>query len=209
VLRVGENVACEVLTMSAAAGHVPVPRILDRLELDGVSAVLLERLPGRAAGQLALESPVRAAATGRACGALHGALAEVAGPRGLRDAPRSDGNERRLLHLDLHPFNVLVDDDGEPTGAIDWANAAVGDPELDRARTWSLLMLDPAARELEDNPGWVALRDHWLHAAGLHALPAAARSWACSSPAQAARNSASPFWVRLLTAQAKGARSSV
>jgi aminoglycoside phosphotransferase (APT) family kinase protein len=81
--------------------------------------------------------------------------------------------------LDLHPFNVLVDDDGEPTGVIDWANAAAGDPDFDRARTWSLLTLDPAARGLAQHPGWVALTQHWLQAGRLHALSTSARIWAC------------------------------
>jgi Ser/Thr protein kinase RdoA (MazF antagonist) len=179
VLRVGERVADEVLAASAAAGHLPVPRVLDRLELEGVCAVLLERLPGRPAGALALDSPGRAAAAGSACGELHDAMAEITAPPGVRDAPGATCRERRLLHLDLHPFNVLVDDDGEPTGVIDWANAAAGDPELDRARTWSLLTLDPAARELGNDPGWATLTAHWLEAGRLHALSAAARIWAC------------------------------
>ena len=116
VLRVGERVADEVLAASAAAGHLPVPRVLDRLDLDDVSAVLLERVAGRPAGELA-HRPDRGAAAGRACGELHDALADVACPPGLRDAPGADSRDRRLLHLDLHPFNVLVDDDGEPTGS--------------------------------------------------------------------------------------------
>jgi hypothetical protein len=132
VLRVGARVADEVLAASAAAGHLPVPGVLDRLELDDVlSAILLELLPGRPAGELAIDSPARAAAAGRACGALHAVLAEVPGPPGLRDAPGADGGERRLLHLDLHPFNVLVDDRGVPTGVIDWANA----PRVTRSST--------------------------------------------------------------------------
>jgi Phosphotransferase enzyme family len=179
VLRVGERVACEVLAVAAAAGRLPVPQVLAQLELDGTSAVLLERVPGRAAGELALDSPGGGEAAGRACGALHDMLAEVACPPGLRNAPGADCSERRLLHLDLHPFNVLVDDNGKPTGVIDWANAAGGDPELDRARTWSLLTLDPAVQELRDNPGWVALTEHWLQAGRMHALSASARAWAC------------------------------
>jgi hypothetical protein len=175
VLRVGERVEHELMAAAAAAGHVPVPRVLDRR----AGAALLERVPGRPAGELALERPDRAAAAGRACGELHGALARVACPPGLRDAPGTDGGRRRLLHLDLHPFNVLVDDNGDPTAVIDWANAAAGDPELDRARTWSVLTLDPAARELSRNPGWATLCDHWLEAARLHDLSAAARTWAC------------------------------
>ena len=72
--------------------------------------------------------------------------------------------------MDLHPFNVLVDDDGEPAAVIDWANTAAGDPELDRARTWSLLTLDPVARELRERAGWAALTDHWLQAGRMHTL---------------------------------------
>jgi hypothetical protein len=175
VLRVGERVASEVAAMAAAVGHLPVPRVLDRSE----RAVLLETVPGRPAGELALENPVAGAAAGRACGALHDALAEVACPPALRDVPGTAGGERRLLHLDLHPFNVLVDDDGEPTAVIDWANAAGGDPELDRARTWSLLTLDPAVRGFEGNPGWAALANAWLDAGRLQALSARAQAWAC------------------------------
>src|SRR4051794_14552247 len=179
VLRVGPRAAREALAVAAAAGHVPVPRVLDRLDTNATSAVLLERMPGRPAGELAVDSPIRAAAAGRACGALHDAMAEITAPAGLRDARAADGGERRLLHLDLHPFNVLVDDDGRPTGVIDWANAAAGDPELDRARTWSVLTLDPAARELEADPGWRALTAHWLQAGRMHLLSASARTWAC------------------------------
>jgi hypothetical protein len=180
VLRVGQGVACEVLAASAASDHIPVPRVLDRVEMDGNSAVLLERVPGRTAGDLAMDDPDRGAAAGGACGALHDALAEVVCPSALRDAPGADtSRERRLLHLDLHPFKVLVDEEGMPAGVIDWANAAGGDPELDRARTWSLLTLDPAARELEKHPGWVALTEHWLRAGRMDDLSASARIWAC------------------------------
>ena len=180
VLRVGERIASEVLAASAAAGHLPVPRLLDRLDLDGVSAVLLERVPGRPAAELAFGDPALGARAGLACGALHDALAEVACPPGVRDAPGADCSERRLLHLDLHPFNVVVDDAGEPVAVIDWANAAAGDPELDRARTWSVLTLDPVALELRNDPGWVALTAHWLRAGHLDALSATSRAWACT-----------------------------
>jgi aminoglycoside phosphotransferase (APT) family kinase protein len=179
VLRVGGRVASELPALSAAAARLPVPRVLGRVALEDTSAILLERLPGRPAGELALDDPSRAAAAGRACGALHAALAEVECPPGLRDAPGADGGARRLLHLDLHPFNVLVDDDGEPTGVIDWANAAAGDPELDRARTWSILTLDPSVRPLRERAGWVTLTDQWLAAGRLHALSTSARRWAC------------------------------
>ena len=177
VLRVGDRVADEVLAVSAAAAGVPVPRVLDQIELDGFRAALLEMVPGRPAGELARTIPERAAAAGRACGALAERLAWVAAPPRLRDAPGSERGDRSLLHLDLHPYNVLVDDDGNPTGVIDWANAAAGDPSLDGARTWSILMLDPAAIALQANAGWTALTEAWLQALG--EIPPAARAWAC------------------------------
>jgi aminoglycoside phosphotransferase (APT) family kinase protein len=167
VLRVGERVAGEVLAASAAAARVPVPRVLGRIE----GAVLLELVPGRPAGELA--DPEHAAAAGRACGALHDRLAGLAAPAGLRELP---GRERSLLHLDLHPYNVLVDDTGEVTAVIDWTNAAAGDAALDAARTWSILTLDPAALARRDR-GWTALTEAWLD--GLGEIPAPARAWAC------------------------------
>jgi aminoglycoside phosphotransferase (APT) family kinase protein len=156
VLRVGERAAAEVRAAAAASARVPVPRVLG--QVDG--AVLLELMPGRAAGELAIARPERAAAAGRACASVH---------ERLRDAA--------VVHLDLHPYNVLVDDGGGLTGVIDWANAVAGDPGLDAARTWSILTLDPAALALRGEPGWVALSEAWLD--GLGEIPAPARAWAC------------------------------
>jgi Ser/Thr protein kinase RdoA (MazF antagonist) len=169
VLRVGERVAGEVAAAAAAAARVPVPRVLGQIE----GAVLLELVRGRPAGELA--DPEHAAAAGRACGALHERLAGVAAPEGLRE--ELPGRERSLLHLDLHPYNVLVDDAGEVTAVIDWTNAAAGDPQLDAARTWSILTLDPAALARRTEPGWLALSEAWLD--GLPEIPAPARAWAC------------------------------
>lgn len=48
----------------------------------------------------------------------------------------------RLLHLDYHPLNVMVRDD-RIVAVLDWANATLGDPRYDRARTESILALGP------------------------------------------------------------------
>jgi Ser/Thr protein kinase RdoA (MazF antagonist) len=166
--------------MSAAAGALPVPRVLDRVEVRGCTGALLERLPGRPAGEFALASPKRAEQAGLACGRLHARLSDISAPVGLREVG-TPGLDRgpRLLHLDLHPFNVLVDDAGDVTGVIDWANAASGDPVLDKARSWSILMLDPAAVRQRANAGWMTLTQAWVMSGGLEHLPAAARAWAC------------------------------
>ena len=47
-----------------------------------------------------------------------------------------------LLHLDYHPLNVMTAN-GALTCVLDWANATVGDPRADFARTVSLLRLAP------------------------------------------------------------------
>ncbi|MFB7250207.1 phosphotransferase [Microbacterium sp. NPDC056234] len=48
------------------------------------------------------------------------------------------GSARRLavLHLDLHPENILLSEHGPQV--IDWTNAAAGDPEIDLAVTWAI-----------------------------------------------------------------------
>ena len=44
----------------------------------------------------------------------------------------------RMIHLDLHPLNVMSTPEG--LLVIDWANARRGDPAIDVANTWSLLV---------------------------------------------------------------------
>ena len=186
VLRAGSRAVVdrELAAVTAVSAVLPVPRVIGRTDFADGSAVLLEKLPGQPAADLAQARPALARAAGRACGAVHALLAEVPAPAGLRAAPNAPGGgtrraEARLLHLDLHPFNVLVSEEGAVTGVLDWANAAAGDPVLDRARTWAILTLDPAARARGAQPAWQALSGGWAQSAGLHDIPATARAWAC------------------------------
>jgi hypothetical protein len=55
---------------------------------------------------------------------------------------------------------------------------ASGYPDLDRARTLSILTLDPAARERRADPRWAALAEGWIEGAALTRVPAAARACA-------------------------------
>lgn len=180
VLRVGERAGEEVLALSAAATALPVANVLGRVDVGTFTGVLLERLPGRSAGELALARPDLAEVAGHACGRLHTVLSEVRAPGGLRRVGQVKPNsEARLLHLDLHPFNVLVNDAGGVTGVIDWSNAAAGESVLDRARSWSILSLDPAAIARRSAPGWIALTEAWISAGDLAGVPSSARAWAC------------------------------
>ena len=49
----------------------------------------------------------------------------------------------RLLHLDYHPLNVMTDG-RRMTAVLDWANARVGDPRADVARSHSILAIEPS-----------------------------------------------------------------
>lgn len=186
VLRVGRRARmnAELAAATAVAGMLPVPRVIRRAEVGGNSAVLLEKLPGQPAADLARQQPQLARAAGWACGGVYAVLARVAPPAGVapvRNAPSDLNSSGRacMLHLDLHPLNVHVSGNAELTGVLDSANAAAGPPVLDRARSWAILTLDPAARAREGQPGWRELVDGWAEAAPLHGIPAAAREWAC------------------------------
>jgi hypothetical protein len=186
VLRVGprDRMLTELAAAAAAATVLPVPAVLDRAEVDGDLAVLLELRPGRPVADVVSQDPGVAGTAGAACAAVHRTLAGVPAPPGVppvRDPPvnLAAAAEPRLLHLDLHPFNLLADDDGGLTGVLDWANAAAGHPDLDRARTWAMLTLDPAAVALRDEPGFADLTEAWITGGQLDRTPAAARAWAC------------------------------
>ena len=65
---------------------------------------------------------------------LHDQLHEIPGPDWLAVMP---GGGDRLLHLDLHPLNVIM----SPRGpiVIDWPNARRGHPMADVALTYALI----------------------------------------------------------------------
>jgi aminoglycoside phosphotransferase (APT) family kinase protein len=80
-----------------------------------------------------------------------------------------DGDD--LVHLDFHPENVLVDEDGTITGIVDWDGVARGD------RRFMLVTLRFSAAPLGADPDTVAwldrLIDAWLDRPTLRAYWAA------------------------------------
>ena len=106
-----------------AAGY-PVPEIFDA---DG-SDLVMTRLRGTDMLADLTRRPWRAAQHGRTLASLHDRLHEIEAPRGLRQ-PFGEGD--RVLHLDLHPGNVMLTETGPVV--IDWSNGAAGPPGADVA----------------------------------------------------------------------------
>jgi aminoglycoside phosphotransferase (APT) family kinase protein len=117
----------EALVMRHARLHgYPVPEVLEVTS----DALVLEKVDGptmwEAAGAQASSVPAHAAALAE----LHRQLHEIVAPDGLAGVGRGD----RLLHLDLHPANVILSPKGPVV--VDWTNARRGEPAFDVALTW-------------------------------------------------------------------------
>jgi hypothetical protein len=182
VLRVGPRTRMdkELAAAAAASTVVPVPAVVDRVDLGDLTGLLLPRVSGVPAAELVDCSVAEAFRRGRSCGALHSRLATVRAPAGLPSVGEAAvaGAEPVLLHLDLHPLNVLVDPDGQVVAVLDWANAAVGPADLELARTASILTFDPQAVAWQSDSRCRALVQGWRQESGWDGVPDRARAWA-------------------------------
>ncbi|MFR9777646.1 phosphotransferase [Micromonospora sp. MS34] len=125
--RSGGDVRAEADLMRHLHAHsYPVPGVH---HADGPDLVL-DRVTGPTLVEASVSGVVEVGAAARLLVDLHDRLHAL-------PALRSTGPGTRILHLDLHPLNVLLAADGPVV--IDWANAAEGPPELDRAMTAVIL----------------------------------------------------------------------
>jgi aminoglycoside phosphotransferase (APT) family kinase protein len=128
----GGNPERETMVMRHAAAHgYPVPRVVDVRD-DGL---VLEKVAGGTMLKWALRRPWTMPRHAATLADLHERLHAIPAPAELPAAGARDGD--RLLHLDLHPENVLLTRDGPVV--IDWTNARRGEPALDVALTWVIL----------------------------------------------------------------------
>jgi aminoglycoside phosphotransferase (APT) family kinase protein len=111
----------------------PAPAV-DELSDDGLDLVM-ERIEGVDMVATMSKRPWTIGRQGRVLAQLHDRLHALEAPDWLRDAPVGTGD--RVLHLDLHPLNVIVGPHGPVV--IDWTNASTGDPAVDVALTWVLM----------------------------------------------------------------------
>ena len=120
----------------------PVPAVFDA---DGTDLVM-ERLDGRDMLADLASRPWQTARHARVLARLHDRLHQIAAPEGLRQ-PFGSGD--RVVHLDLHPRNVML----TPAGpvVIDWTNAAAGPARADVAMA-DLIM---ASSDVDDLPAWL------------------------------------------------------
>ena len=126
----GRVIEGEARTIAYAREHgFPVPEIYD--VLSGGTEMVMERIEGPMMMDLMMRAPWRMTQYCRLLADLHDRLHVIPAPDWLPDA----GGDR-LVHLDLHPMNVMITASGPIV--IDWANAARGDPLLDVALTYVL-----------------------------------------------------------------------
>jgi aminoglycoside phosphotransferase (APT) family kinase protein len=132
--RAGRSLTEEARVMEYVRSQgYPVPAI-EEVSDDGFDMVM-ERIEGTDMVAAITKRPWTIPRQGRVLADLHRQLHELIAPDWLHDAPIGRGD--RLLHLDLHPLNVMI----APRGpvVIDWTGACRGDPSLDVALAWVLM----------------------------------------------------------------------
>jgi Ser/Thr protein kinase RdoA (MazF antagonist) len=121
----------EVAAMEHARAHgfpVPAARALDETD------IVMEGIRGHTMVADLGRRPWRLPDHARTLASLHRRLHAIEAPAWL-PAPLGEG--KALLHLDLHPENVIFGERGPVV--IDWTNAARGPEDADVAFTWIVL----------------------------------------------------------------------
>jgi tRNA A-37 threonylcarbamoyl transferase component Bud32 len=123
--------AFEATVMAHARAHgVPVPEVF---EVRG-GEIVLEKIDGPTMLHDVTRHPRSMPRHARTLAQLHQAVHAVAAPA---DLERPFGPGDALLHLDLHPDNVILSHSGPVL--IDWQGAVAGPAAADVAHTWLLI----------------------------------------------------------------------
>jgi aminoglycoside phosphotransferase (APT) family kinase protein len=150
----------EVMTHARAHG-VPVPEVFASSGTD----IIMEYARGPTMLQVLTRRPWTLRHHARLLADLH-ALVHAVPVLGWLRAPFGAGSA--LLHLDLHPDNVILAADGPRL--IDWQGAAQGPAEADLALTWVLVasgqIPGPLAQQAVGRGGQALFARSYLAAAG-------------------------------------------
>lgn len=152
----------ELAAIEIAAQHtIPVPRVRAHGYWHAHPALLLEWCSGQPLASALRRRPWQLFKLARAFGQQQAHIHRITLPT-LPDALGADwirwqqavdaeletklrqqsSQAQHLLHLDYHPLNVLVQ--GTSVSAVlDWANAHLGDPRADVARSYTILVVEP------------------------------------------------------------------
>ena len=109
----------------------PAPEVFDA----GEGWLIMERLNGTDMLAGLRKTPRGVVQAAKVLADLHRTLGAIKAPQSFRVAPGPAGD--RVVHLDLHPLNVMMTPGGPVV--IDWSNAGRGDPAMDVATTWALM----------------------------------------------------------------------
>lgn len=191
--RSGGDVSAEAEVMRHLhAGGFPVPRVHHAEGPD----LVLDRVTGPTLAEAFVSHVAEAGAAARILVDLHDRLHAL-------PALRSTDPAVRVLHLDLHPQNVIL----APTGpvVIDWANATEGPPALDRAMSALILAEVAVDRSLPLSGAAHALLAAYVVEAGpLDSLAAATRRRATDGALDADALPAAAALVRSMAAGRPG-----
>lgn len=136
-----------------AAHGVPVPAVHDHPD---PTVTVMDRIDGVSMMADLATRPWRLVRHARLLAELHEQLHAIPPPDGL---PRM-GPGDELLHLDLHPDNIMLTDDGPVV--LDWDNAAVGSGDLDVALTWVIIKTGTITANPLVRPLLEALRERFV-----------------------------------------------
>jgi len=135
--------AAEARTMVYLRQHgYPVPAV-DEVSRDG-SDLIMERVDGPSMVRAISNAPWTVTRHAHMLADLHVQLHDIPPPDFLPAVPILTGHA--VLHLDLHPLNVMIARTGPVV--IDWSTAALGDPDIDVALAWVIM----ASGELPGGP---------------------------------------------------------
>lgn len=167
--REGRDATPEVELLRHVRAHdFPAPDVLDATGSD----IVMSRLHGPTLLQALGSLEISLSDAAHVLADLHGMLHEVPAPPSWQHPPDAQWPSLAggpvVVHLDLHPGNVVLTEDGP--AVVDWASARAGTPELDVAVT-SVLIAEVAVDAGGDySQAARALLASFLHASDVSPL---------------------------------------
>ncbi|MGH3691322.1 MAG: phosphotransferase [Microbacterium sp.] len=143
--RDGRSIEHEARIIEYVRGRGLLVPAIHEVRANGTE-IVMDRIDGGTMLDAISSRPWTLARHAKVLAELHRQLHGIEAPDWL--SPLPDGGDR-IVHLDLHPLNVLYGSRGPVL--IDWTNAALGRAETDLAQTWLIL----AASDTSDQ-GFVA-----------------------------------------------------